>query len=577
MSGVAGQISLLIVTAVGSRTVALPERGETILGRGREADVRIDDVLLSRRHIAIVSGDPLTLRDLGSMNGTLLGGRKLAPNESTPLAPGDTITIGTAVLTLQSAATTGRPRRIWPHGYFEARLEEECARSDRTGAPFAILRVRILGGTTTEELPSILLGCLRASDIVGEYAPRELEVLLVDTEAAESEIVARTVEQAFNRRGVAVYVGTAVFRRDGRAPEALVAAAAYPGRAGKDAAEAGTEPLRLGALQRLEPLIERIAAGVISVLIAGETGVGKEVLARTIHERSGRGRARLVAINCAALPETLLESELFGHEKGAFTGATQPRAGLVETAEGGTLFLDEVGEMPLALQAKLLRVLDQREVTRLGSSTARPIDVRFIAATNRDLAGEIKAGRFRQDLYFRLNGITINIPPLRERVEEIEPLARSFITIAARQVQRATPPRLSRESLALLQRYTWPGNIRELRNVMERAVLLCSGDTIGPDHLPEERITRLVSTRPSAPPEPRAAASVIPEALDSRAAPRAVNDVSATRATPERTRIVLALEQCGGNQTHAARILGMARGTLIARMEQFEIRRPRKR
>jgi DNA-binding NtrC family response regulator len=575
MDGAGGHLSLLIVTDAGTRTVPLPERGEVVVGRGREADVRVEDAQLSRRHVAIVVGNPPLLRDLGSLNGTSVGGRKLGAHESVALSLGDTIAIGSAALTVQSMATSARPRRVWSHGYFEARLEEECARADRSGGSFAILRARLPGRGTAEEVTPILAGCLRPSDILAEYAPKELEALLVDCQPEEASAVARRIEDTFNRRGHALHVGLALFNRDGRTPEALVAAASPRGHDAADPSDAGTEPLQLGAMQRLAPIIERVAAGQINVLIVGETGVGKEVLARTIHERSRRAGMRLVAINCAALPEALLESELFGHERGAFTGAVQTRMGLLETASGGTLFLDEAGEMPLALQVKLLRVLDQREVTRVGSAEARPIDVRILAATNRDLALEIARGRFRQDLYFRLNGITLAIPPLRERVDEIEPLARAFVASASRQTQRARSPRISPEALALLTRYEWPGNIRELRNVMERSVILCTGDIIGPEHLPGDKIVPFVAAPPAAPPRDSApdADSDFPD----------VEPVTVTEALPytsgssERDRIVRVLEECGGNQTQAARILGMARGTLIARMDQFEIRRPRKR
>jgi two-component system response regulator AtoC len=578
MDSTAGHLSLLIVTDAGTRTLPLPDHGEIVVGRGREADVCVDDARLSRRHVVITIGTPPTVRDLGSLNGTKVGGRKLQAQEVFALALGDTISIGSSVLTLQSTATSARPRRVWSHGYFEARLEEECARADRSGTTFAVMRVRLVGtAVPAEELASLLGACLRPSDVVAQYAPRELEVLLVDTSGEEADVVARRVEEAFNRRGLALHLGVAVFKRHGRAPEALIAAAAPLEHDAAGPGDVGTEPLRVGALQRLAPLIERVASSVINVLIVGETGVGKEVLARTIHERSPRARSRLLAINCAALPEALLESELFGHERGAFTGAVQARVGLLETAEGGTVFLDEAGEMPLALQAKLLRVLDQREVTRLGSTESRPIDVRFMAATNRDLASEIKRGRFRQDLYFRLNGITLAIPPLRERVEEIEPLAQSFVASAARQAQRPRPPRISPEALALLERYEWPGNVRELRNVIERAVLLCTGDAIHPEHLPGEKIVPLLAVRPTAsPPAPPSDAPRQPPG----AGPDPVTQRFTKTAEPvtgERESIQRALDECGGNQTHAARMLGIARGTLIARMEQYEIRRPRKR
>jgi len=239
-------------------------------------------------------------------------------------------------------------------------------------------------------------------------------------------------------------------------------------------------------------------------------------------------------------------------------------------------------------------VLDQREVFRVGSVTPRPIDVRFIAATNRDLAGEIARGRFRQDLFFRLNGIMVAVPPLRERVEEIVPLARMFVTKAARHARRGSEPRVSNEALAQLRAYSWPGNVRELRNVMERAVLLCAGDEIRPEHLPGEKMMLLLPARPSNAPPPLVSSDaddledtkVRPlspgvSRAEARNGPALPGRDSQSKPTPgaisERDRIRMALDECGGNQTHAARLLGISRGTLIARIQQHEIPRPRKR
>jgi transcriptional regulator with PAS, ATPase and Fis domain len=299
----------------------------------------------------------------------------------------------------------------------------------------------------------------------------------------------------------------------------------------------------------LTPILERIAAGTINVLIRGETGVGKEVMARMLHERSPRAKAPLVCLNCAAFSESLLEGELFGYEKGAFTGAMNAKAGLLELAQGGTLFLDEVGEMPLTLQAKLLRVFEQREVWRLGALKPRPIDARFLSATNRDLEKEIAAGRFREDLYFRLNGITLQVPPLRDRPDEIEALALQFLAQASSLAKQPVPPALTPQAVVALRAHSWPGNVRELRNVMERALLLSGGEAIRPDHLQADRGPLAFAPRP------------------------ATDD----RADYDRQRIVSALEKCGGNQTHAAKLLGVSRRTLITWMEQHDLPRPRKR
>ncbi|MDB4929606.1 MAG: Response regulator of zinc sigma-54-dependent two-component system, partial [Myxococcaceae bacterium] len=253
------------------------------------------------------------------------------------------------------------------------------------------------------------------------------------------------------------------------------------------AAPAGDLVVEDPAMRRLHTMLDRVAAGVIHVLLLGETGVGKEVFAERLHRRSPRRDKPFVKINCAALTESLVESELFGHEKGAFSGAVSANPGLLESAEGGTVFLDEVGELTLALQAKLLRVLEDRLVRRVGGVKSHPVDVRVVAATNRDLEAEIAAGRYRSDLYFRLGGFVLTIPPLRERVGEIAPLARRFALAAAEQSGRP-PPTISDEAMALLAAYRWPGNIRELRNVIARAVLLSSGASITPEHLPPAKL-----------------------------------------------------------------------------------------
>ncbi len=230
------------------------------------------------------------------------------------------------------------------------------------------------------------------------------------------------------------------------------------------------------AMKNLFDLAARVAAGTISVLVTGESGAGKEVLARAIHAASPRARGPLIEVNCAAISEQLIESELFGHERGSFTGAAGAKAGLIEAGSGGTLFLDEIGELSATAQAKLLRVVEDRRVLRVGATEARPVDVRFVAATNRDLEAEVAAGRFRGDLYYRLAGVVLEVPPLRERRADIEPLARAFVAAAARSLARPAP-QLAPDALAALVAHDWPGNVRELRNAIERAVLL-GGDPL---------------------------------------------------------------------------------------------------
>ncbi|NUO53270.1 MAG: sigma-54-dependent Fis family transcriptional regulator [Polyangiaceae bacterium] len=318
-------------------------------------------------------------------------------------------------------------------------------------------------------------------------------------------------------------------------------------------------------MQGVYELAAKAAQALITVLLLGETGVGKEVLAQSIHKLSQRREGPFLALNCAAISESLLEGELFGNERGAYTGASQSRAGLLESANGGTVFLDEVGELPPAIQVKLLRVLEERRILRVGGRTPVPIDVRFVSATNRDLEGEVQRGTFRQDLYYRLNGISITIPPLRERRREVLPLALRFVESAAKQLGRAAPT-LSEEASELLLAYRWPGNIRELKNVIGRAVVL-AGDLISPEFLPD---FILREKPPASTPAPQSASTSEEAAPDSRG-------LRTELAAIERRRIVEALEKCHGNQTAAAEILGMSRRTLVSRLSEYDLPRPRKR
>jgi DNA-binding NtrC family response regulator len=320
--------------------------------------------------------------------------------------------------------------------------------------------------------------------------------------------------------------------------------------------------LRDPVMAQVYEVLDVAAASKLSILLLGETGVGKEVLAAHVHARSARAAGPFVRVNAAALAESLLEAELFGYERGAFTGATQSKAGLLESADGGTLFLDELGEMPLSTQAKLLRVVESNEVLRVGSSRPTRIDVRFVAATNRDLHADISAGRFRADLYFRLEGVTVRVPPLRDRPKDIVHLAQILATAAALEQGKA-PPRLTDAALATLVRYPWPGNVRELKNLVARAVLFCRSGIVDAAELrfepvvslpPPSGATRPTSETPAAPTWPPPAKGL----------------------SEEHARVLDALEKCAGNQTRAARMLGLSRAQLISRLNAMGVPRPRR-
>ncbi len=587
------RFSLLVMSEAGVFMYSLPEKGEVTVGRGDKCDVRIVDAKASRVHATLIVAESVHVIDNASTNGTKVGDRPIPSGGKVPLAVGDMITIGATVLTLRRVRAQRPPTRVYSEAAFRELVDRERAMTEARVTGFAILQIRLRGdggadvmrtthrGTAepsvalVEKLELTLAEVLRPSDVVASYAPEVYVALLPETVPAVASSIETKLRTELRARGIHGLVGMACYPRDGRTLEALVDVAT-----GDFAAPAAAPASQLdqGAMERLAPLIGRIAAGRINVLILGETGVGKEVMARTLHVRSSRALGPLVCVNCAAFSESLLESELFGHEKGAFTGAAQAKVGLLESASGGTVFLDEVGEMPLSLQAKLLRVLEQREVLRVGSLRPRPIDVRFLAATNRDLELEIREGRFRQDLYFRLNGISIVIPPLRERVDEIEGLAIAFAQQAAEAERRETPA-ITRPVLALLKRYSWPGNIRELRNTMERAVVLAEG-VVTLEHMPAELMGKALALSEAAgsamghgpPPD----ATIPPDMGLSGTTSASIDGVFRPGMT-ERERVIAALDACEGNQTHAARILGMGRRTLITRIEEWGLPRPRKK
>ncbi len=411
-------VLLVSVAGVEDRLVPLVSGQPVIVGRAADCTVRVDAPSVSKRHAAFtLSGDTLTLRDLGSHNGTKLRGTPIAATIT--LAVGDEVQIGPATLAAVAIGKRSGDSATW--------------------------------------------------------------------EPSERLVVA--------------------------------------------------DP----AMRQTFMLARRVAAMPTSVLVIGETGVGKEVVVATIHEASPRSRGPFVCVNCAALTESLVEAALFGHEKGAFTGADRAKAGLLETAAGGTLFLDEIGEMSLVSQAKLLRVLESRSFMRVGGTSPIPFDARVVAATNRDLEASARTGDMREDLYYRLAGFVLRIPPLRERKDEISIFARMFLRELAFRIQER-PPQLSPEAIERLRQHSFPGNVRELRNAMEHAFVLATGGVVQPEHLPP-------SIRDG----------------DKVAFPRSRLELT------ERKGVEDALVATAGNHTHAAERLGISRRTLLHKMAKYRL------
>jgi DNA-binding NtrC family response regulator len=312
---------------------------------------------------------------------------------------------------------------------------------------------------------------------------------------------------------------------------------------------------RSSVMKQLFHTITRVASSHATVLVRGESGTGKELVAKAIHELSQRSDRPLVTVNCAAIPENLIESELFGHERGAFTDAKERRIGKFEAASGGTLFLDEIGELAFGVQAKLLRALQEQQIDRVGGTKTIDVDVRVITATNRDLEGDVAAGRFRADLFYRINVVPLEIPPLVERRDDIERLSVHFVARCSSRAGRE-PAKLSRDAIAALERYPWPGNVRELENAIEHAVALAEGDVLKPDDLPPAIVRG-------------SGVEVLRDALRSGRLgfEQAVADF-------EKAILIEALERANWNQTHTADKLRITRRSLKLKMDRYEISPP---
>ncbi len=537
----------MVIAGDTSHAVELPAFGHVTIGRATDRLIRVDDATVSRCHARLeVGGVDLWIEDVGSANGTSVNGERVSGRAR--VQPGDVVTVGDATLLLSRVAAT-EGRRVLPQEAWRRRLAEQVEQARRFGRPLAVLALELQGARDLAAAMGELAAALRVVDLVGHFAAGRCEVLLPETDRAAAE---RCLERLHDRLGaerLGLRGSVAVFPEDGGEAAALVDCARerLHGQLG-----AQQSVVRSAAMARLVALCDRVAPSMLPVLLLGETGVGKEVLAERIHAASARSSGPLVRVNCATLVGTLIDSELFGHEKGAFTGAIARKVGWVEQASGGTLFLDEIGELPRDTQAKLLRVLEEKIVVRLGGERSLPVDVRIVAATNRNLLEMADEGAFRSDLLYRFNAVTIVIPPLRDRTDDVVPLAEHFVALYCRQAgRRAFPIELG--ARVYLEAQPWPGNVRELRNVIERAVLLASDDGVvrlehlrGPAEVPVAQRPRALAAgrspgagRPTQPPSVSAGASTEPVDL----------------AQVERLRLVRALEQTGGNRTHAARLL----------------------
>jgi len=553
----AGPHAFLVIHIEGgdrtSRVVDLQDEVDVTFGRSRSNTVHFESEKVSRTHARIRrTGDVIEVEDLGSRNGTRVNGDKLEGVRR--LEAGDEVQIGPILVVVGvTSGLRARTSAIAAPDVGESRLTAEVDRSVRYHRPLTVGLIRVPNDAVVDAMAR----AVRPMDLIAEDAGDDYLVVLPELARADGHTAMERLLDFARTAGIEVKSATALCPEDGTTVEALIGhlrAGLRVGRASRPVVppvDDNGQPVVIDpAMRRVYSLIDRIADTPMTVLVLGETGVGKELVAEAIHRKSSRRERALIKLNCAALPETLLESELFGYERGAFTGADKRKVGFFEAADGGTLFLDEIGEMPLSLQAKLLRVLEKKVITRVGGTTEIPTDARLVAATHRDLDAEVRAGRFRQDLLFRIGGFTLVVPPLRDRANEIVPLAEHFaLTTAAEQGRPA--PTIAEDARDALTGYTWPGNVRELKNAIERALVLC-GEQITQSDLPDKLRDAGQRVRPVAP----------------------AADMRGHLAEVERAAIVAALEAEDQNQTRAARRLGLSRRALIYKMEKYGLKPP---
>ena len=559
------RLSLVIYHRAGTMVVPLAHDVSIVVGRTSAADVVIEEDSLSRRHAQFTwRSDGVWVEDLQSTNGVHVGAARV---ERAVLAAGDEVQLGEVVVSLHAIEPTKPVQPVVSEDAFETWLNDALDASRHSLAPLALVMVREIGhrqGRLDRWLPRVRER-LSGTERLGLYGPGWLMIGAAGMDRGAALRLAREIAGPSGGPGPTLACGVAMFPEDAASVGDLIGvvrALSQRVTVDKLVQSAGTVDVH-GALdglvvqspkmKALYETVERAAGSRVPVLICGETGVGKEFVARALHAYGPRSKGPLVAVNCGSIPESLAESMLFGHERGAFTGAERRRLGSFEQASGGIIFLDEIAELPLSCQSALLRVIEQQRILRVGGSNETPIDVRVLAATNRDLASMADAGTFRADLFFRLNAVTLNVPPLRERRDEIPPLAGRFLEMAS-DADGLRSMAFSAEAMDRLVAHDWPGNVRELRNAVERAVVLANGPVLEPKDLPIG----------GGAPNPLRATLRLP----ARTGTKLKDQVRAYEADL----ILETLERCGYNQTEAARALDMPVRTLAHKIQQYGLR-----
>lgn len=589
-SGDAGDSPIGFLTITDGENVgqAYPLKlGTTSVGRDSQCQIQLLDTQVSRRHIEIeATNDAVTLTDLKTTNGTYVDGK---PVKKTPLKHGDEIRIGLTTLQIALVRPLGKlagVENLHDHAFFVERLDEEIDRSRRFERSLTVMMLHFADGpATVATAAKKIMASIRTMDLLALYGQNDLELLLPETGKAEAKKLAQGFVKLLKKQSD-IKIGLASYPADATNRDQIIELSRVPlwmdqsgaseisyksgGTGGTslpkspapDAQASGliSDPRLVLHSAKMRSLYEtalRIASSPIAVLIQGETGTGKEMVAETIHRQSDRGDKPFVAINCGAFTQSLLESELFGHERGAFTGAEQRKIGLLEAVKGGTLFLDEIGEITPPLQVKLLRVLQDNIIRRVGGTESIKVDFRVISATNRNLHKMVETNNFREDLYYRLNAIILEVPPLRERLDEIPHLANFFLKQYRLAYHKADLQLTQAAHDALIQ-YHWPGNVRELKNCLERAVVITPGTVIFPEnlHLPAPRQST---------PKPQ---------LNLRRDETIAGEMRTLLDDYEKQLLVNALQKTGWNQTRAAALLKIPRRTLVSKLKKHGISRP---
>ena len=572
---------LLVFTPDTVFLVPLPLTGEFYLGEAPDHSLQFSDLAVSEMGARIITrGGEITIENLEGVQGLYLNGEAFKGLRT--LSSGDVVSLGVTNLVLNRGTDISVGPCLVDTAQLNRRLPLELERALRYGRPVSVLCVKANAPDDEQQLEDTARLCelitskLRLIDIVAWDGVTEFIVVLPETTSASAVVPARRVLDAVLPLAPHARAGLARCPGDGTDADSLLTGA----RSAASAATPGTinhlqnlgKTLKVGELvvvaidpkvRLLYDMIRDVARSDIPVLVLGETGAGKEIVAQALHHWSGRSAGPMVSINCASLPEDLLQSELFGHEKGAFTGATAAKPGLLESAGGGTVFLDEVSECTVRIQAELLRVLETKRIRRLGSVKERTVDVRVVAATNRDLQLEVERGNFRKDLLYRLNASTILIPPLRHRLLDLPVLARLMMDEACSANDRE-PMAITESAMQSLLAYDWPGNVRELRNVMEQMAAVVHELELRTEHLPHPVGSRTAPWQPSGqtlenyPPQDEPV--MVRPAETFRPLADEIKDL-------ERARISQALAATNGVRVHAAKLIGMPLRTFVTKLK----------